>query len=126
MTIQQICVHLRSSAVKNSRSLLNTLRSLRSLRCMIFLTAKCAKDAKISSVCLVDEYSNKNLLKNHREHRGHREKQRTSVLFVSSVVDYTCSTSINVNAIERGLNSLNINYNTKVNKNDNYCALKYE
>ena len=123
MTIQQICVHLRSSAVKNSRSLLNTLRSL---RCMIFLTAKCAKDAKISSVCLVDEYSNKNLLKNHREHRGHREKQRTSVLFVSSVVDYTCSTSINVNAIERGLNSLNINYNTKVNKNDNYCALKYE
>ncbi len=119
MTIQQICVHHaetlrvldsahtyalwgirghalqrrdsgRSSAVRNSQSLMNTLRSLRSLRCMMFLTAK---GAKISSICLVDEYSKKNVskLKNHRERRGHREKQQTSVLSVSSVVDYLCT-----------------------------------
>ncbi len=36
-------------------------------------------------------------LKNHREHRGHKEKQQTSVLSVSSVVDYPCSTPININ-----------------------------
>jgi hypothetical protein len=55
MTIQQICVHLRSSAVN----------------ILLYL---------LSSV-----------LKNHREHRGHREKHKTSVLSVSSVVDYPCA-----------------------------------
>ncbi len=90
-----------SSAVKNSRSLLNTLRSLRSLRCMIFLTAK---GAKISSVCLVDEYSNKNVSKT-KEITGHREKQQISVLSLSSVVDYPCSTSIDKNTITRDLNN---------------------
>ena len=46
MTIQQICVHLRSSAANNSLSILNTLRSLRSLRCRIFHTANSTLNRK--------------------------------------------------------------------------------
>jgi len=69
MTIQQICVHLRSSAVNISRFLLS--------------------------------YD----MKNHRERRGHREKQQTSVLSVFSVVDCHCApTSI---MMKKGLNSPN-------------------
>ncbi len=98
MTIQPICVHPRSSAVNTSRS-------------QIVISFR---DFLLSSG------------ENHREHRGHREKQQISVLSVSSVVDYPCSTSIiNVNAIARGLNNFKIIIYTKVNKNDNYSALKY-
>ncbi len=116
MTIQQICVH----QCRNP-----TGSRLRIHVCPAGHTCLRPPEAQLwapSSAVNTSLFLLSSGLKNHREHRGHREKQQISMLSVSSGIDYPCNTSINVNAIARDLNSLNIY--SKVNKNDNYGARK--